>query len=213
MTMRPGSPPLGSRSCGAIRSACCAAAGRPAGRAAALLVSCAGSGKEGLIPTGDAGPLQGDFEAVAQAAENGDGNCAATESALQKTEQDFAALPPTHRRGPAQQAATGHRKPAHARPGAVRAAAPQSTSDDERARDTTTSTTTRRRPTVTQTTTTQTTPTTPPAALGPRRRNARPRRRRHARARAGESGGGAGSGRSRRSARRQQTGRRPGSRK
>jgi hypothetical protein len=62
------------------------------GVCAALLVSCSSSGK-GLIPTGDAGPLQSDFEAVAQAAESGDGDCAATESALLKTEQDFARLP------------------------------------------------------------------------------------------------------------------------
>jgi hypothetical protein len=61
---------------------------------AALLVACGGSGK-GLIPVADAGPLQGDFEAVAQAAENGDGSCTSTESALLKTEQDFAALPPS----------------------------------------------------------------------------------------------------------------------
>jgi hypothetical protein len=59
---------------------------------AALLISCSSSGK-GLIPLGDAGPLQSDFEAVAQAAENGDGSCAQTESALLKTDQDFAALP------------------------------------------------------------------------------------------------------------------------
>jgi hypothetical protein len=62
------------------------------GVGAALLVSCSSSGK-GLIPTGNAGPLQSDFEAVAQAAENGDGNCGKTEAALLKTEQDFAALP------------------------------------------------------------------------------------------------------------------------
>jgi hypothetical protein len=61
---------------------------------AALLVACSGSGK-GLIPTGDAGPLQSDFEAVAQAAQNGGGNCSSTESALLKTDQDFAALPAT----------------------------------------------------------------------------------------------------------------------
>ncbi|MEA2225521.1 MAG: hypothetical protein QOE67_803 [Solirubrobacteraceae bacterium] len=59
---------------------------------AALLVACSGSGR-GLIPTGDSGPLQGDFEAVARAAENGNGDCASTESALLKTDQDFAALP------------------------------------------------------------------------------------------------------------------------
>jgi hypothetical protein len=59
---------------------------------AALLISCSSTGK-GLIPVSDAGPLQSDFEAVAQAAENGDGSCAKTESALLKTDQDFAALP------------------------------------------------------------------------------------------------------------------------
>ncbi len=41
----------------------------------------------------NAGPLQSDFEAVAQAAENGDGSCTATEAAILKTERDFAALP------------------------------------------------------------------------------------------------------------------------
>jgi hypothetical protein len=62
------------------------------GALAALAVSCSGTGK-GLIPTADAGPLQGDFEAVANAAENGDGSCTRTEAALLKTDQDFAALP------------------------------------------------------------------------------------------------------------------------
>jgi hypothetical protein len=64
------------------------------GVAAALLVSCGSSGK-GLIPSGDAGPLQSDFEAVAQAAESGDGSCTATAEAIRKTEQDFNALPST----------------------------------------------------------------------------------------------------------------------
>jgi hypothetical protein len=64
------------------------------GAAAASLVSCGSSGK-GLIPATKAGPLQKDFEAVAQAAEAGDGNCARTESALGKTEQDFLELPAT----------------------------------------------------------------------------------------------------------------------
>ncbi len=64
------------------------------GVSAALLVSCGGSGK-GLIPLANAGPLQSDFELVAQDAQSGDGNCAATEAALAKTEEDFAALPTT----------------------------------------------------------------------------------------------------------------------
>jgi hypothetical protein len=62
------------------------------GLAAALLVSCGGSGK-GLIPQADAGPLRSDFEAVAQAAESGNGSCTSTERALGKTERDFLALP------------------------------------------------------------------------------------------------------------------------
>src|SRR5271154_2689192 len=62
------------------------------GVAIPLLASCGSSGA-GLIPVGNAGPLQSDFEAVAQAAENGDGVCATTESAILKTEQDFSALP------------------------------------------------------------------------------------------------------------------------
>ena len=62
------------------------------GISAALLISCGSSGK-GLIPTAYAGPLQADFEAVSQAAQTGDGDCTATETALAKTEQDYDALP------------------------------------------------------------------------------------------------------------------------
>jgi hypothetical protein len=64
------------------------------GVSAALLVACGSSGK-GLIPTANAGPLQSDFEAVAQAAESGEGSCTATEAAIEKTESDFADLPST----------------------------------------------------------------------------------------------------------------------
>jgi hypothetical protein len=67
----------------------------PLGVAVAIvLVSCGSSGK-GLIPSANAGPLQSDFEAVAQAAQAGGGNCTATTEAINKTEQDFAALPVT----------------------------------------------------------------------------------------------------------------------
>jgi hypothetical protein len=62
------------------------------GVAAALLVAC-GSSNGKLIPVADSGPLQGDFETVAQAAESGNGDCSATETALAKTEQDFNGLP------------------------------------------------------------------------------------------------------------------------
>lgn len=72
--------------------ACAGALAALLGLAAALLVACGSSGT-GLIPAASAGPLQSDFEAVAQAAQSGDGNCLTTESALGKTEQDFLALP------------------------------------------------------------------------------------------------------------------------
>lgn len=62
------------------------------GVAAAVLVAC-GSSSGKLIPVADSGPLQGDFETVAQDAETGNGNCSTTETALAKTEQDFNALP------------------------------------------------------------------------------------------------------------------------
>src|ERR1700722_16741070 len=68
------------------------------GAATALLVSCGSSGT-GLIPSASAGPLQEDFEAVAKAAEAGNGNCSKTEEALGKTEEDFLALPATVDRG------------------------------------------------------------------------------------------------------------------
>jgi hypothetical protein len=68
------------------------------GAATALLVSCGSSGA-GLIPSANAGPLQEDFEAVAKAAEAGDGDCTKTETALGKTEQDFLTLPATIDKG------------------------------------------------------------------------------------------------------------------
>jgi hypothetical protein len=62
------------------------------GGGAALLVACGSSGGS-LIPSGNAGPLQGDFEAVTRAAQSG--NCEATAQEIRKTEQDFGALPAT----------------------------------------------------------------------------------------------------------------------
>ncbi len=62
------------------------------GVAAAVLVACGSSGG-GLIPAAQAGPLQTDIEAVEKAAEEGNGSCKATEEALLKTDQDYAALP------------------------------------------------------------------------------------------------------------------------
>jgi hypothetical protein len=72
--------------------ACALALAALLGVCAALLVACGSSGT-GLIPAASAGPLQSDFEAVAQAAQSANGNCTATESALGKTQQDFLALP------------------------------------------------------------------------------------------------------------------------
>jgi hypothetical protein len=65
----------------------------PLGVAAVVLASCGSSGSGGLIPSASAGPLKEDFEAVAQAAKTGDGDCTATQEAIVKTEQDYLALP------------------------------------------------------------------------------------------------------------------------
>jgi hypothetical protein len=62
------------------------------GVGAAVLVSCGSSGK-GLIPLRYAGPLQSDFQAVLQAAREGDGSCVATAAAIRKTEHDLRNLP------------------------------------------------------------------------------------------------------------------------
>lgn len=131
---------------------------------AGLLISCGGSGK-GLIPVADAGPLQSDFEAVAQAAENGDGSCASTESALLKTEQDFAALPPSvdsGLRNTIRQGIENLRKQALELCTQPR---PQSTVTTPNTTTSTTSTATT--PTETQTTPTETQTTTTPSPSGP----------------------------------------------
>ncbi len=62
------------------------------GVGAAVLVACGSSGK-GLIPTANAGPLQSDFQAVVRAAQEGNGNCSATETQIRKTEADLHRLP------------------------------------------------------------------------------------------------------------------------
>jgi hypothetical protein len=68
------------------------------GAGAAVLVSCGSSG-QGLIPARYAGPLKSDFQAVLQAAQEGDGSCAATEAKIRKTEADLQALPAAVDRG------------------------------------------------------------------------------------------------------------------
>ncbi|MFI4989647.1 MAG: hypothetical protein ACHQHO_01855 [Solirubrobacterales bacterium] len=135
------------------------------GALAGLLISCGGTGK-GLIPVADAGPLQSDFEAVAQAAENGDGSCASTESTLLKTEQDFAALPPSVDSGLRSTIRQGidnlrtHALALCAQP------LPQSTLTSTTPKTTTSTTSTDTTPTETQSTPTET-QTTPPSPSGP----------------------------------------------
>jgi hypothetical protein len=128
---------------------------------AASLISCSSSGK-GLIPVSDAGPLQGDFEAVAEAAENGDGSCTKTESALLKTDQDFAALPTSVDAGLRN---TLHQGIENLRSRSLALCAqplPQATVTTTTPKTTSTTTTT---PTETESTETQTTPT--PETEGP----------------------------------------------
>jgi len=130
------------------------------GVAAAVLVSCGSSGK-GLIPLANAGPLQSDFEAVAQAAQAGNGSCTATMTAINKTEQDFAALPSTTDPGLRQTLSKGI---SNLRERALALCAqPLVRTTTTSAPHTTTTTKTETQPPAptTQTTSTQTTPTTP----------------------------------------------------
>lgn len=128
---------------------------------ALVLVACGGSGK-GLIPIANAGPLQSDFEAVAQAAQAGGGNCTATTEAINKTEQDFAALPATidsglHRR--LSEGISNLRERALAL--CAQPLAQTATTTTPRTTTTTTTTKTQTTPTPTTTTSTTTTPVTP----------------------------------------------------
>jgi len=130
--------------------------------ASALLSSCGGSGK-GLIPIGDAGPLQSDFQAVARAAEEGDGSCAATEAAIETTERDFNSLPLVVDAGLRRRLREGI---ANLRARSLALCAqplPQVTT----ATSTPTETATQTAPTQTPTTTTQTGTTSPPETPGP----------------------------------------------
>jgi hypothetical protein len=124
------------------------------GVTAAVLVSCGSSGS-GLIPSENAGPLQGDFEEVARAAASGNGSCARTESAVGKTEQDFLALPATIDGGLHKRLQEGIAN-LHTRALAM-CLKPTTTPT------TTTSSQTTTTPTTTTTTSTETTPTTTPS--------------------------------------------------
>lgn len=192
MTMRPTPPPIPPPSSSALRAPLLRVllAGL-LGVAAALLISCSGSGK-GLIPTGNAGPLQSDFEAVAQAAQSGD--CTATAAALLKTQQDFDALPASIDAGLRKRLSEGISKLHSDALEACREPLPQATATTTTPRTTTSTATTPSTPTVTQTTPTQTTPTTStPAPSGPGGGTPAPGSE-PAPGAGSESGGGAGAG-------------------
>jgi hypothetical protein len=137
------------------------------GAAAAVLLACGSSGA-GLIPAGNAGPLQSDFEAIAQAAQSANGNCAATEAAIIKTEQDFRALPTSvdsGLRNKLNQGITNLRK--HALE-LCKQPLTQPTVTSNTTKSTPTTPTTSTTTTTTQTTPTATTPTTTtPTTTGP----------------------------------------------
>jgi hypothetical protein len=138
------------------------------GLAAALLISCGTSGA-GLIPAGNAGPLQSDFEEIASAAQSGNGSCSATEAAILKTEHDFSALPASINAALSSKLREGI---ANLRTRAMALCAqPHAVPTVTNATPTTTQTTpAQTTPTTTQTTPTQTTPTTStttPTTTGP----------------------------------------------
>jgi hypothetical protein len=149
-----------------MRIALRAAVSAALGIAVAVLVSCGSSGT-GLIPVENAGPLQSDFETVAQAAENAEGSCVATEAAILKTERDFGALPSSVDGGLRNRLREGISKLHSDALGLCKQPLPQATTTETTPKTTTSTHTTATTPTVTQTTTTQTTPTTTPTPAGP----------------------------------------------
>jgi hypothetical protein len=126
------------------------------GAAAALPISCAGSGGS-LIPAGNAGPLQRDFAAVSDAAQKGNGSCSATEAAIVRTEQDYRALPAAVDQGLRGRLREGIEKLREDALQLCLQPLAQTTTTSTSAPRTQTTTTT---PTVTQTTPTQSSPTT-----------------------------------------------------
>ena len=195
MTMRNGSQPSGSRSSPVIRSprfrVLIAAL---LGVLAALLVACASSGK-GLIPTGNAGPLQSDFEAVAQAAQNGDGSCTATETALLKTERDFDALPFSVDAGLRSRLREGISKLRSDALALCKQPLPQATVTTTTPRTTPSTQTTPTTPTATQTTPRRPPPTTStPRPRAPTAERLPPENRARGNGPGGAGAGGAGSG-------------------
>jgi hypothetical protein len=132
--------------------------------AAVLVASCASTGGR-LIPLADAGPLKGDVESVERAAEEGNGQCSATEAAIAKTEHDYSALPPTLDAGLRNNL---HQGIANLRAQALTLCAqlhPVSTTKNSGRATTTTASTTSA--TTTATTSTTAPPTTVPTTTGP----------------------------------------------
>jgi hypothetical protein len=140
------------------------------GVSAAALLACGSSGS-GLIPASAAGPLQSDFETVAQAAQSGEGSCTATEAALAKTDQDYAALPSTidaGLRNTLRQGISNLRSRALALCAQPLAQSTVASTTPKTTPSTTTSTTTTTPPsTATTTTPPSTTTTAPPSEPGP----------------------------------------------
>jgi hypothetical protein len=132
--------------------------------AAATLAAC-GSSTTGLIPAENASPLKSDFEEVAQAALAGDGNCGATDEALAKTEQDFAALPASVNAGLRKTLQVGiENLSTRARVACTQPLASATTTTATKSTtSSTTTTTTSSTPTTTSTTTTSSTATTTPS--------------------------------------------------
>lgn len=132
------------------------------GVAAAALVSCGSSNK--LIPVASAGSLQGDFEEVQQAAEGANGDCAGTEGALLKTEQDYKKLPSSVDAGLRDRMHEGIEKLRQEALSLCNQQTSSSSTTSSTKSSTTPKTTTTKTPTTTTTTTeTQTTPSTPSA--------------------------------------------------
>jgi hypothetical protein len=147
-----------------------AAAAGLLGAAAALLISCGSSGA-GLIPAGNAGPLQSDFETIANAAQSGNGSCSATEAAIQKTEQDFRELPASVDGGLRRKLSEGisnlrARALALCAQPLAQPTVSTSTTKSTQSTPSTQTTTTNTDTTPTQTTPTQTTPTAPTTSTG-----------------------------------------------
>ena len=132
---------------------------------AIVLVACGSSGK-GLIPIANAGPLQSDFEAIAQAAQSGGGNCTPTTEAINKTEQDFASLPATIDSGLHKRLSEGISN-LRERALALCTQPLVQTNTTSTPRTTTTTTTTKTETTPTTPTTTSTSTTPPPAPVTP----------------------------------------------